>query len=118
METLLEVGFVETLAAGLFIGFCMLISWLTRPRPMSDRAIAKLLQQIAAPERIPPAQLTYRGVSYCPLSPQSKTEETPASFQESEVSPLIPDATVRLSYRGVAYIKPSFTVKDSSSEQA
>jgi hypothetical protein len=119
MEMLLEVGFVEALAAGLFIGFCILISWLTRPRPMIDRAIAKLLQQIATPERITPTQLTYRGVSYCPLPPKTKTtEEAAISLQESEIPQIIPDAAVCLSYRGVTYIKPSFTVKSSSSEQA
>lgn len=112
METLLEVGLVEALAAALFVGFCLFISYLLQPRKVYERRLAQMLDQIAAPERPAPPQLTYRGAPYvAPVAPdvlsapieaaplavpqKAKAEAEPAA---SETAPV-----VRLTYRGVPY---------------
>lgn len=108
METLLEVGFVEVLAAGVFIGFCLFINGLMKPRQMSERELKRLMDQVAEPERSFPEQLTYRGVPYQHEEEEGDRPAPAPSVPENRQSTSAPDSTVRLTYRGVSYIKPWF----------
>jgi len=120
MDTLLEVGFVEALAAVLFVGFCLFISYLLQPRKVYERRLSQMLDQIAQPERPVPPQLTYRGAHYA-QPPAEASNEAPAeqSSSSSEVKPSdpkqVPHSVVRLTYRGVPYIQVKGDSDDPSS---
>lgn len=109
METLLEVGLVEALAAAVFVGFCLFISYLLQPRKVYERRLSQILDQIAEPERSVPTQLTYRGAPYVPPGAASVPEEVgfSANSQRAETEPVAPVQTttpiVQLTYRGVPY---------------
>jgi hypothetical protein len=118
METLLEVGLVEALAAGVFVGFCALISFLLRSNHMTETELTEMLHQISEPESAdsqvqPSSSLSYRGNRY--ESPKGflqvndpDAEIHVESPQSDDESVRIPDSVVKMTYRGVAYIKPCF----------
>jgi len=119
MDLLLEVGLVEALAAALFIGFCLFISYLLQPRKIYERQLAKMLDQIAQPERSAPSKLTYRGAPYSPSFNKSPEGDTAAPSESSPPSQSvqIPQSVVRLSYRGVPYIQVKLGPEQSSSAE-
>ncbi|MBD1911215.1 MULTISPECIES: hypothetical protein [unclassified Leptolyngbya] len=118
METLIEVGLVEALAAALFVGFCLFISYLLQPRKVYERRLAQILDQIAEPERLVPPQLTYRGAP-CPAPVvQAPPVEIPAP-PEIKLEPAVPvqaaAPVIQLTYRGVPYRQVSVTSSDVTS---
>lgn len=118
METLLEVGLVEALAAGIFVGFCALISFLLRSNHMTETELTEMLHQISEPEPSdpqvkPPSSLSYRGSRYASpkgiLQVNDPDAEMHVESPQGNDEPVqIPDAVVKMTYRGVAYVKPCF----------
>lgn len=121
MGTLLEVGLVEALAAALFVGFCLFISYLLQPRKVYERRLAQILDQIAEPERSVPPQLTYRGAPYAApvgtdISGEVGISATPQKEETEPVAPVqVAPPLVRLTYRGVPYGQISSTSSDVNS---
>jgi|GEM_PF-1684382 len=121
METLLEVGLVEVLAAGAFIGFCAFISFLLRSNSMTETELTEMLHQISQPEPpVPPkdSSLSYRGSRYRNPKgifrvddPEVEIHIEPTQTTVAD-APNVPDAIVRMTYRGVSYIRPQFKDKN------
>lgn len=119
METLLEVGLVEALAAGAFIGFCAFISFLLRSNSMTEAELTEMLHQISDPKPSdpkmqPPSSLSYRGNHYSApkgifrVADPDVEIHVESSQAETQESVRVPDAVVKMTYRGVNYVKPCF----------
>lgn len=128
METLLEVGLVEALAAGAFIGFCAFVSFLLRtPNRMTEAELTEMLHQISRPDTpdtetrspTPSTTLSYRGSRYKSRKetwpetwavdePGTNIQVEPYSATQTEADSRVPDSIVRLTYRGVSYVKPRY----------
>lgn len=116
METLFEVGLVEALAAGIFIGFCAFISFLLRSNRMSEAELTEMLHQISdsEPVRSSSQSMSYRGNRYqapqgvFPFKDTDVEIHVKPSQQDVKETLHVPDAVVKMTYRGVSYVKPCF----------
>lgn len=105
-----QVGWVEAIAALLFITVCVVTQWVLQRFSNPDRGLEQALDHLSRPRLTTPPKLTYREADYeLPSSPLRAADWTAPTLLTPHVSaaiaPQIPNGVVRLTYRGVPYIQ-------------